>query len=250
VFAAGLLYALPLCAQQPVAPPSPEPAVVAPASNSDADVVTEGSAIEAASPIEPVPPANDRLFWVMPNYLSIEGRRQIPPLSTKMKFKFSEKTMTDPVTLSFIGTLAALGQATNSNPSYGQELSGYVRRYATVYADTGIGTLMTSSIFPTLLKQDPRYFQSGEGRKAHRMVYAVSRIFITRSDAGASQFNFSEIVGTGVAAALSNTYHPRSQRTLGNTLNVWATNLALNALCDVAKEFWPDVRRKFQHPAP
>jgi hypothetical protein len=186
----------------------------------------------------------------MPNYLSVEGPESVPPLSTKMKFKFSEKTMTDPVTLSFLGTLAAIGQASNSNPSYGQELSGYVKRYATLYADTGIGTVMTSSVFPTLLKQDPRYFQLGQGRKTHRVLYAISRIFITRSDAGATQLNYSEILGTGVAAGLSNTYHPQSQRTLGNTLNVWTTNLALNALCNVAKEFWPDVRRKFHRAAP
>lgn len=183
----------------------------------------------------------------MPNYLSVEGRQPAPPLSARMKFKFSEKTMLDPVTLSFLGTIAAIGQASNSNPSYGQELEGYAKRYATLYADTGIGTVMTSSVFPTLLHQDPRYFQLGQGRKMGRLLYSVSRIFVTRSDAGARQFNYSEILGTAVAAGLSNAYHPQSQRTLGNTLNVWSTNLALNSLCNIAKEFWPDVRRHFHH---
>ena len=242
---AALLLALPLCAQQPLLIVSPEPEAAA-SSAPEQIIPNETPFIEPASLIQPVrPPANDRLFWVMPNYLSVEGRQQTPPLSTRMKFEFSEKTMTDPVTLSFLGTLAAIGQATNSNPSYGQELQGYARRYATLYADTGIGTVMTSSVFPALLKQDPRYFQLGQGRKLHRVLYAVSRILVTRSDAGAIQFNYSEILGTGAAAGLSNTYHPQDQRTFGNTLNVWSTNLALNALCNIAKEFWPDVRRHF-----
>jgi len=52
------------------------------------------------------------------------------------------------------------------------------------------------------------------------------------------------MVGTAVAAGVSNAYHPAYQRTVGNTVGVWGTDLVLNALCNVAKEFWPDIRRK------
>jgi len=97
------------------------------------------------------------------------------------------------------------------------------------------------------LHQDPRYFQLGHGSIGHRAMYSVSRIFITRGDNGLPQINSSEIVGTAVAAGISNTYRPQDQRTLGNTLSVWGTNLMLNAICNVAKEFWPDLRRKLRH---
>jgi hypothetical protein len=50
-------------------------------------------------------------------------------------------------------------------------------------------------------------------------------------------------VGNAVAAGISNAYHPPDQRRIGNTVNVWGTNVMLNALCNVAKEFWPDIRR-------
>ena len=62
------------------------------------------------------------------------------------------------------------------------------------------------------------------------------------------QFNSSEIVGNAVAAGISNTYHSQRQRTLGNTLSVWGTDIMLNAVCNVAKEFWPDLRRKLHKP--
>jgi hypothetical protein len=107
---------------------------------------------------------------------------------------------------------------------------------------------MTTSVFPTLLHQDPRYFQRGTGGTWHRLLYSVSRIFVTRSDSGEAQFNYSEIVGNAVAAGISNTYRPQNQRTLGNTLNVWGTDILLNSLCNVAKEFWPDLRRKLRKP--
>ena len=200
----------------------------------------------ALIPSPTLPPKNDRLFFVMPNYLTVEDRQQFEPVSTRTKFKLAAKTMSDPVTVSFIGLIALIGQARNSDPSYGQGLRGYAKRYATFYADTGIGTLMTTSIFPTLLHQDPRYFQLGRGSIGYRAMYSVSRIFVTRGDNGVPQINSSEIVGTAVAAGISNAYHPQNQRTLGNTLNVWGTNLMLNAICNVAKEFWPDLRRKLR----
>jgi hypothetical protein len=206
---------------------------------------------ELSNTIEPASPApvqiipnNDRLFFVLPNYLTVENKNQFKPLPVKTKFVLSLKTMTDPVTVSFLGAVALMGQARNSDPTYGQGFQGYGKRYATVYANTGIGTLMTTSVFPTILHQDPRYFQLGTGGKWHRAMYSVSRIFVTRADSGALQFNYSEIVGNAVAAGISNTYLPQSQRTLGNTLSVWGTDILLNTLCNVAKEFWPDLRRK------
>ncbi|HET6929965.1 MAG TPA: hypothetical protein VFI45_06560 [Candidatus Acidoferrum sp.] len=207
---------------------------------------------------EPAPPAssqpvlkNNRLFYVLANYSTVEKHDEFSTLSARTKFKLSIKTMTDPVTVSFLGAIALIGQARNSDPSYGQGLQGYSKRYATTFADTGVGTLMTTSVFPTLLHQDPRYFQLGTGGKWHRVKYSVSRIFITRSDNGATQFNYSEVVGNAVAAGISNTYHPEYQRTFGNTMNVWGTEIVLNTICNLAKEFWPDLRRAIhnrRHP--
>ena len=241
-----LLCAVPALAQEEQVVSSVVPAV---------EPIETPPSLTANSGIEPaiaVPsttlPKNDRLFFVMPNYLTVEGPQQFVPLATGTKFRLSAKTMTDPVTVSFIGVIAMVGQARNSDPSYGSGASGYAKRYATFYADTGIGTLMTTSVFPTLLRQDPRYFQLGHGATWRRAMYSVSRIFVTRGDNGARQFNSSEILGTAVAAGISNAYHPQDQRTLGNTVSVWGTSLMLNAICNVAKEFWPDLRRKLRKP--
>jgi hypothetical protein len=211
--------------------------------------MTSEGPLEAGEPVKPSNPLpNDRLFFVMPNYLMVEGPTHVQPLPARTKFLFTAKTMTDPVTVSFLAGIALIGQARNSDPTYGQGVKGYGKRYATVYADTGIGTLMTASVFPTVLHQDPRYFQLGTGGFKRRTLYALSRIFVTQGDNGSVEFNYSEIIGNGVAAGISNAYHPESQRSLGNTLGVWASDTMLNALCNVAKEFWPDLRRKLRKP--
>lgn len=242
------LCVLPIYAQeQPLASsgvPSGEPSPQQIALNGNSGNDPGPVAVQSQSALN-----NDRLFFLLPNYATVENRQQFSPLSAKIKFKLAVKTMSDPVTLSFLGGIALIGQARNSDPSYGQGFEGYGKRYGTLYADTGIGTLMTTSVFPTVLHQDPRYFQLGRGGVWHRTVYSVSRIFVTRTDSGEQQFNYSEVVGNAVAAGISNAYHPRSQRTLGNTLGVWGRDTMLNTVCNVAKEFWPDLRRKLQKRA-
>jgi hypothetical protein len=84
----------------------------------------------------------------------------------------------------------------------------------------------------------------GKGRFLYRSGYAVSRQFITLSDSGHKQFNFSEIFGAAIAAGISNTYHPEDDRMFGNTMSVWWTQVAWDSVGSVVKEFWPDIRRK------
>ena len=154
--------------------------------------------------------SNDRLFFTLPNFLTLENAGQVPPLTTGQKFKVVARSSFDYVEYPWYGALSGLSQAENSEPGYGQGAEGYGKRYAAAFADGTIENFMVGAVFPTLLRQDPRFFQSGQGGFAHRTGYAVSRIFITRTDSGHSQFNYSEIVGSALSAAIStNTYHPR-----------------------------------------
>ena len=66
--------------------------------------------------------------------------------------------------------------------SFGQGLKGYAKRYAGAYGDQAIGNMMTEAIFPSLLREDPRYFRRGRGGKWPRARYAMSRILVTRTD--------------------------------------------------------------------
>jgi hypothetical protein len=207
--------------------------------------------------------SNDRLFYTLPNFLSLQNAGKVPPLTAKQKFAVVARGTFDPVQIPWWGLLSAINQADNAEPAYGQGWAAYGKRYATTAADGIIENFMTAAVFPSLLHQDPRYFQSGKGGFGRRTGYAVSRIFVTRTDSGHSQFNYSEIVGAATAAAISTySYHPRStylstptnphlfipsDRTLKNTANVWGTQVGLDTATIVIKEFWPDIHRKLSH---
>jgi hypothetical protein len=58
-------------------------------------------------------------------------------------------------------------------------------------------------------------------------------------------FNFSEIVGNGMEAGLSNLYYPAQERGLRKTAENWGTQLEAASLNNIIREFWPDIRHKF-----
>ena len=207
--------------------------------------------------------SNDRLFYTLPNFLTLENSGKLPPLSAKEKFKVVALGTFDPVQYPWWGLLSAISQAENSEPAYGQGWAAYGKRYGTTAGDSTVENFMVGAVFPSILHQDPRFYQSSEGGFGHRTWYAVTRILVTRGDSGNRQFNFSEVFGSAFAAAVSTySYHPgstylstptnphmfiASDRTFSNTVSVWGTQVGLDTVTLVVKEFWPDVHRKLSH---
>ena len=132
----------------------------------------------------------------------------------------------------------------------------------TSFADGTIENFITSAILPSMLHQDPRFYHSEAGGFTHKAGYAVSRIFLTRTDSGSTTFNYSEVVGSALSATISTySYHPRStvlrspsgpryipsDGTLANTASVWGSQVGFDTVVIVIKEFWPDIHRKLSH---
>lgn len=195
--------------------------------------------------------SNDRLFYTLPDFLTVQEAGKLPPLSTREKFKVVARGSFDYVEYFWYGALAGVSQAEDSEPGYGQGASGYGQRYGAALADGTIENFMTGAVLPSLLRQDPRFYQSGEGTFWHRTGYAMSRIVITRTDSGREQFNFSEIIGSALSAGISTySYHPRPDRTLANTASVWGSQIGYDTITLVVKEFWPDIRRRLKRSPP
>lgn len=189
--------------------------------------------------------SHDRLFWALPNFLTVEDADKVPPLTSGQKFKLVARGVFDPAEFVLIAFVAGLGQASDSDPSYGQGAQGYAKRYGTAYGDNAIENFMAYAVFPSVLHQDPRYYQLGHGGFRKRAVHALSRVVLTRSDSGQTQFNYSEILGAGTAAAISTyAYHPQSERSFGNVATVWASQMGWDVATYMVKEFWPDLRKK------
>jgi hypothetical protein len=189
---------------------------------------------------------------VVPNYLTVEKREAYQPLSVGGKFKITAEGAFDYFEFALVAGLAGYDQATKEDPTWRQGLGGYARRYGARFGDQLSGNLFVGAVYPTLLREDPRYFRKGEGSVGHRALYALSRIVVTKKDSGSEGFNYSEILGNATAAGLSNLYHPADERSASETIGTWVLQLGIDAAGDEMKEFWPDLKRTLRgkhHPS-
>jgi hypothetical protein len=188
--------------------------------------------------------SKNHIFWEIPNYRSDESATQFKPLNPRPKMKVVFDDSFDPSAFLVAGIFAGVGMVQRQYPSFGPGAQGFAKYYGGAFADQAIGNVMSEGLFPSALHQDPRCFVRGNGGFWKRTGYALSREFITLGDDGREHFNTSELAGNAVAAGISNVYYPAADRSFGNTANKWGQQIGLDAFFDVAKEFWPDVRKK------
>jgi hypothetical protein len=204
-----------------------------------------GAWASIASAQEPPPGAPDkRVFGVLPNYRTVEGTTDVEPITTRQKFAIAAKDSFDWPSYILSGGFAGLSQLEDSVPSFGQGMKGYGKRYAGAVGDQVIGNMMAEAIFPSWLHEDPRYFRKGSGTGWSRFGYAATRVFVTRTDAGGSRFNFSEIVGNSTGVAISNAYY-RDNRNVSDNVDKLVTSVGTDLFSNILKEFWPDFKHKF-----
>jgi hypothetical protein len=189
---------------------------------------------------------NDRMFYVMPNYLTVDGQGHVPPVTWKEKFSMAAKGSFDPYEFTLVGIVAGIHQAADNDPGFGQGFKGYAKRYGAAFADQVDGNIMVGGVFPSIMKIDPRYYRLGRGSFAHRFGYAIDRLLIARKDSGGHMFNVPEFAGNAVAIGISNVYYPAADRNFSGNLNDWGTQMGLDALGNELKEFWPDIHAALQ----
>jgi hypothetical protein len=228
-------------------PPQPQATPNSSPSGAQASATTEKPDVADAPATVTPQKKPDRVFGVLPNYGTVEDATAASAITTKATFRMAALNAFDPYVFPFVGAIAAVAQLENQEKSLGRGPRAYVGRYATSLADSSISSFLTSAIVPTLLKQDPRYFERHEGSAWHRAVYAATRTVITRGRSGEAQFNLSGIGGNAMAAAVSNAYYPSEDRSMAQTLTRWGTQVMWDAVSNELKEFWPDIRRKMRH---
>jgi hypothetical protein len=184
-----------------------------------------------------------RILWIIPNYRAVSANTQLPPASLKDKFWLATQDSFDYSSFVLAGTLAGAGQAKNSTPDFHQGAAGYGRYYWHSFADQAVGNYFTEAIVPAVTREDPHYYTLGRGGFFRRSGYAVSRLVITRTDSGGRTFNFSEIVGNGAGAGISDLYYPSQEQTWTKTGQKWLTQVAIDGVFNIFKEFWPDINR-------
>lgn len=183
-----------------------------------------------------------RIFWIIPNFMTANDQPEnAGPLTPNQKYNIAWHQFWD-MSAHFGNVVqAAISQAANGIPHYGQGWGAYGERVAAQEGDQFTGSMLIYGVLPNMLHQDPRYFRRGRGSAWKRIAYAASRVVIARTDAGKPTFNGSQIFGQLGQASLSMIYYPKQDREIDGVLEGWAINQGYNIGWNQLKEFTPDL---------
>jgi hypothetical protein len=176
-----------------------------------------------------------RVLRIIPNFY-VSYRPDAAPLTTKLKFHLAWKSSTDPVTIVGTAFLAGLQQAGDQYSEFGQGALGYGKRLGAGYVDVFASTFLSGAVFPSLLKQDPRYYYQGTGSTRSRVVHAVGNSVLCKGDNGRWQVNYSNIAGVFAGAALSSALYPTTNSGMFVLSNGFI-RLGESSLAGVIQEF-------------
>ena len=168
----------------------------------------------------------------------------LPPPSVSKKWNhFKEETFA-PLTLGAAAFNAGVSQATDSTPLYGREFwPAYPERFGSAVGDIVSQNFFGDFLLASAFHEDTRYIRRGPSHKiVSRIAYAISRSVITRTDAGQTTFNSSNVLGTAMSAALSNAYYPPASRNAHAAAVNWVTSVGGSGLANLLPEFLPDFR--------
>jgi hypothetical protein len=199
---------------------------------------------------EPAPKQTSRILGILPNFRAVSADVKLPPQSAKQKFITASEDSFDYSALFVPLAIAGYDLESNPDPEFGTGGVAYGRYLWHAAVDQTSENFFVEAIVPSVTHEDNRYYTLGHGGFFKRTGYALTRVVVTRSDAGTEVFNASEVVGAGASAGLSSLYYPVRERSFGNTADQWGLNVGIDALSFVVKEFWPDVNHALFHGAP
>jgi hypothetical protein len=142
---------------------------------------------------------------------------------------------------------AAVGQANNEPPEWGQGASGYGTRLASGYGRLVINRTIRFGV-AALDHEDPRFHYSNEAGFWRRFRYASVHYVMANTDDGGLMPAYSRFAGAYGAAFIANAWYPESRANTGHALMRGSTALAAAYAWNVFREFWPDMKKAIHHP--
>jgi hypothetical protein len=176
---------------------------------------------------------------------TIEPEYRSQPQNAVQKILFSGSEL---VSLHYLaGTIVAAeySQLRNADPKYGSNGEAYLQRMGAAGARGASQLVYSGAVLAPFLHEDMRYYVLGsEHHVATRILYAASRVFVTRSDSGHNTLNIAQLVGYGGGAATSQFYYPTGDRNASVMLRGYRSSLEGLAIDHEASEF---LRFLFRH---
>lgn len=189
-----------------------------------------------AADVSTLPPA--KFYWrtIPPEY-------RAQPLTASGKLKFVAHEMVDPFDLVPATISAGSGVLIDSNPKYGTSATAFGQRFGAAIVRQTSFRLFSDGLLPIAFREDPRYYRLGKHHPwKQRLGYAITRVFVGRTDAGANTPNYSAVLGRAFGAALTPAYYPPDSRTSKVVLQTFGTAIAGEIGLDLLREFSPGAK--------
>ncbi len=183
----------------------------------------------------------NRKSIVFPDIATTEG-----PLSTGGKFKLFVDNSASLSALVGAAASAGIGQAEYYPHGYRQGAEGYGKRFGADMARNASSEFFGTFVLASMLRQDPRFFPQADPTLGGSIKYAVTRVFVTRNDAGEDVANWSGLLGPAMAEGLANAYWPEGERTAPKTFERYGIDIASRAGFNLFRNYWPVFFKKLR----
>jgi hypothetical protein len=163
------------------------------------------------------------------------------PLNWKEKGYLAAHYTTDPSSLGTIVGISAINIAADAHTAYGPGWKGFGKLAGISLLQNATAEFFGTFAIPSVMHQDPRYYRMPNKPIGKRILYSVSRSFISRNDDGRPIPNYGTLATYPIVAELSNFYVPGIQSDGKSTAERIVTGLALDPVNNLVNEFLPDV---------
>lgn len=176
-------------------------------------------------------------------YQRFLGTNVIIPLNWKQKGYLALHFTTDPASLGTTAGISAISIAADSHTAYGPGMAGFGKLAGISLLQNATAEFFGTFAIPSLAHQDPRYYRVPERPFKKRILYAITRSYVSRSDDGRTIPNYGVLATYPIVAELSNLYVPGIESDGPSTTERILTGLALDPVNNLINEFLPDMAK-------
>jgi len=163
------------------------------------------------------------------------------PMTWQQKGYSALHNLTDPANFGTILGISAITIGSNAHTAYGPGMAGFGRSVGVSFSQDAIGQFFGVFAIPVLAHQDPRYLRMPHAPIKKRILYSISRTFVSRSDDGRTIPNYATLFTYPIGAELGNLYVPGIATNGISTFTRILTGYALDPTNNLLTEFLPDV---------
>lgn len=165
------------------------------------------------------------------------------PLTWKQKGLLAAHYSTDPATLGTIIGISAINIAVDPHTAYGPGLKGFGGLAGVSLLQNATAEFFGTFAVPALTHQDPRYYRKPNKPFGKRVLYAVTRSYISRSDTGKPIPNYGVLAAYPFVAEIGNLYVPGIESDGESTTKRILSGYALDPVNNLVNEFLPDMAK-------